>query len=279
MLSPSLPCRCDRAGRRAGLADAAGDHGGAVRRRRLARYPGTHSQPAPLRAPGPAGDHREYRRRRRHDRRRPRGEGGARRLPVRARQHRHPRPEPDALQESALQCRDRLRAGRADRRDADRAGRAQGFARRQSAGVHRLCEGEPGEDAIRLGRRGLHDPSRLRAAQCTAIGVNVTHIPYRGGGAGDAGPDRRPDRLLVPALRDCDPADPGQPGQGDRDPDQGALAGAAGPRNRARAGPRRFRRRDLERLLPAQGHARGDRAKAQRCDRRGDDHARRCRRG
>ena len=41
-------------------------------------------------------------RRRRHDRREPRRQGRARRLPVRARQRRHARAEPDALQEARL---------------------------------------------------------------------------------------------------------------------------------------------------------------------------------
>src|SRR5262245_13246046 len=64
-----------------------------------------------------------------------------------------------------LQCGDRLCTGRADRREPDCIGRSQGFARQQSAGVHRPCESEPGEDAIRLGRSGLLSPSRLCGAQ------------------------------------------------------------------------------------------------------------------
>ncbi len=55
----------------------------------------------------------------------------ARRLSVRARQCRHPRGQPDPVQESALQFRDRFRAGRADRRPVAGAGRAQGSAGRQ----------------------------------------------------------------------------------------------------------------------------------------------------
>src|SRR5262249_23197913 len=39
------------------------------------------------------------------------------------------------------------------------------FPRRQPAGVHRICQGERGEAAIRLGRRGLDHPSQLCAAQ------------------------------------------------------------------------------------------------------------------
>ena len=55
---------------------------------------------------------------RRHDRQRARGEGRARRLPVRARQYGHTRRQSDVLQNAALQRRDRLRAGHADRTDA-----------------------------------------------------------------------------------------------------------------------------------------------------------------
>ena len=53
---------------------------------------------------------------------------------------------------------DRFRAGRAGGRAAADAGRAQRLAGEQSAGVHRLREGQPGQDAIRLGRRRAPDP-------------------------------------------------------------------------------------------------------------------------
>ena len=152
--------------RRAELADAAGHHGGAVRRRRRGRCGGAHPGHAHVRAAGPPGGGRERRRRGRHGRRRARRQGAARRLCVRARPQRHPCGQPDALQKSALQRGDRLRAGRADRRAADHHDHAQRFPRRQSARVRRLCEGERNEDAVRLGRRRLGQPSRLPAAQC-----------------------------------------------------------------------------------------------------------------
>ena len=162
-------CRCAAlSGRAAGaeLAQPAGHHGGAVRGRRADGHGRSHPGAAPERAVGASGDHRERRRGRRHHRLHPRREGSARRLSVRARQCRHPRGQPDPVQEPALQLRDRFRAGRADRRPVAGAGRAQGFAGRHSAGVHRPCEGQPGQDAVRLGGRGLGDASRLRAAQC-----------------------------------------------------------------------------------------------------------------
>ena len=39
------------------------------------------------------------------------------------------------------------------------------------------------------------------------IGIDTTHVPYRGGGLIDTGFDRWPDRLHVPARRACDSAD------------------------------------------------------------------------
>ena len=101
---------------------------------------------------------RECRRRRRHGRLGACREGAARRL-----HHRdvHPRRchQPDALQEAALQSPDRPCAGGADRRPAGRADRPQRLSGQHPAGVHRPCEKEPGDAAVRLGRRGLDRPS------------------------------------------------------------------------------------------------------------------------
>ncbi len=108
---------------------------------------------------------RECRRRRRHDRLGARRQRDARRLSVRARHRRHPCPGPDALQEPALQRGDRFHAGHSDRQRSDRAGNAQGSAGQQFQGIRRLCQGEPGQDAVRLGRRRFGDASRLRAVE------------------------------------------------------------------------------------------------------------------
>ena len=186
-------------GRRPELADPAGDHGRSVRPRRRHRRVGTHRRPPARRDAGPAGGHRKRRRRRRHGGLGARGQGGARRLSVRARQpgRRH---QPDALQEPALQSHHRSGAGRADRRSADGAGRAQGPAGRRPQGVHRLRQEEPGRDAVRLGRRRLHRPCRLRAAQRQDGGQHRAHsLPRRR--SGDAGSDRRPHRLFLHAER------------------------------------------------------------------------------
>ena len=66
--------------------------------------------------------------------------------------------------------------------------------------VHRLREGEPGEDAVRLARLGLVEPPRLRAAHLRdrrhqGHAHPLSHRRRR------PGPDRRPDRLPVPDRR------------------------------------------------------------------------------
>jgi len=64
------------------------------------------------------------------------------------------------------------------------------------AGVHRLCQGERREAAIRLGRRGLHDPPQLRAAQYRG---RARHHPcaLSRRRTGDGGFDRRANPLHV----------------------------------------------------------------------------------
>ena len=122
----------------AGLADAAGDDGRAVRRRRAGRYHRADSGGAPERGSGPAGHHRERRRRRRHDRRRARRQGRARRLYRAALGQRRARHQPDALQEAALQRGDRLRARRPVLGFRARADRAQG-----PSGEHAAASSSP----------------------------------------------------------------------------------------------------------------------------------------
>ena len=58
---------------------------------------------------------------------------------------------------------------------------AQGFSGQQPAGIRCLVKGEPGQAAICLGGCRLRHASALRAFNA-ALGVNVTHIPYRGAG-------------------------------------------------------------------------------------------------
>ena len=68
-------------------------------------------------------------------------------------------------EESALQRRRRFRAGRADRRPVAGAGHAQGPARRQSAGVHRPRESEPGRRCSSA--RPAPARQRISAACCS----------------------------------------------------------------------------------------------------------------
>ena len=91
-----------------------------------------------------------------------------------------------------------------------------------SAGVHRPCEGQPGQDAVRLGGRGLGDASRLRAAQCGDRNRRDAHSLSRRR-AGDAGSDRRPDRLPLHRHADRDPADR-EPGRSRRSRSSRAAA-------------------------------------------------------
>ena len=152
--------------------------------------------------------------------------------------------------------RDRPGAGRADRRPADV------LVARKDLPVNTLPEfiahakTEPGHDAVRLGRRRLDRPSSTAPLLNAAIGVNITHVPYRGGG---------------PAMQDLiggridyfctltgtgGAADRGRHGQGDRRADARARADAAERPERVRAGLQGFRGLDLVRLLRAEGHAR-----------------------
>ena len=87
-------------------------HGGAFRRRQFVGHRGPYPGGRPFRGARAAGDHRECRRRRRHDRHRARGESGARRIPVRVRERRLHGDRSDDAQAAALQQRDRFHRGR-----------------------------------------------------------------------------------------------------------------------------------------------------------------------
>ena len=106
----------------------------------------------------------------------------ARRLQLRHRHRRHPRPGPDALQEAALQLADRFHPRGPDRAGADRADRAQGPAGEGLQGVRRLRQGEPERRCSSA--RPARAPPPISAACCSnyMIGVNITHVPYRGTG-------------------------------------------------------------------------------------------------
>ena len=155
---------CGR-GRRAGFSDPPAHARGPVRGRRRHRRDRPHPGPAHGRAARPERRRREHRRRRRDGGRRAGREGGARRLHVRDRQCGHPRLQPDALQEAALQCGDRLHADRARNRVATHPDHPQGSAGQQSARADRLHQGQPEQDAVRLGRSRLRHAPALRTVQ------------------------------------------------------------------------------------------------------------------
>ena len=73
---------------------------------------------------------------------------------------------------------------------------------------------------------GTHLPCELLNA---TIGVKVTHIPYKGAGSGDAGPDRRPHRLHVRHHPDRRGAGQG----GNREGHRGDVAAARADHRRA----------------------------------------------
>ena len=157
-----------RAGQSRRLSQPLDDHDHPVRRRRAdrrARAPGRRPHE---RNPAPKRHRREYQRRRRPDRLAARRQCDGRRLRIRARHRRHPCARPDAVSAPALQRGDRFHAGDPDRQCSAGAGGAQGFAGRQFQGIRRLHQGEPGEDAIRLGRHRLGDASGLPADELPA---------------------------------------------------------------------------------------------------------------
>ena len=168
---------------------------------------------------------------------------------------RHPRPGPDALQEAALQLADRLHPGRRciaqvpivliARKDLP----AKDFKEFVA-----YAQGQPGQDAVRLGRRRLGHASRLRAAQLHHR-LNITHMPYRG--TGPAMQDLPAGRIdyLCEIVTTAKPQIDGGTVKAHRDPRQQALAGAAGPADRGRAGHQGPRCLHLERALPAEEHA------------------------
>ena len=91
---------------------------------------------------------------------------------------------------------DRFRAGRRAGRERQVPGDAQGLPRQEPCRVHRLRQGEPEEDAIRLGRHRLGDARHLRAAQPRDRRRHHARALSRHR-PGAAGPDRRPHRLHV----------------------------------------------------------------------------------
>jgi tripartite-type tricarboxylate transporter receptor subunit TctC len=106
---------------------------------------------------------------------------------------------------------------------------------------------------LQYGSAGTGSTTHLACSLVNStIGVNVTHVPYRGSAPVERS-DRRADRLHVQQHRQRHAADQGRQGEGDRQPVRCALAADAGACDREGAGAEGLRDFDLERDLPAQG--------------------------
>ena len=127
---------------------------------------------------------------------------------------------------------------------------------------------------LQFGSAGAGTTTHLGCALLNAaIGVNVTHVPYRGGG---------------PAVNDliggqidymCSNIGGSLPliwqkGKGHRNAVARPLPADARIAHRARARIARLRRRDLERVFSSERRVSGGREKAQRCDKSGAGHSR-----
>ena len=103
----------------------------------------------------------------------------ARRLRACYRQCRHPRGQPDALQASALQRRDRLCAGRAGRRMPHVLLARKDLPATNLAEFHRLRQSKPAK--MQFGSPGAGSVDHLACALLNlSARIEVTHIPYRG---------------------------------------------------------------------------------------------------
>ncbi len=247
-LVPAGLRRCNHTRAGGGLAGAARHHGDPVCRWRTDGRARTCAGAAHGRHPRPAGRGGECRRRGRHRGIGARRAGCSRRLSASARQYRHACLQPDALQTSALQCGDRLRAGGAGCGRTVGADHAQRPAGGDAAGIRHLRQSQPRHDAIRVRRRGLGHPHHLRAAQ-HGDGHRDHARALSRQRAGDTGSHRRPRRFHVRRDLECAATDQGQGGEGDRHARRKPHHRAARSADRRRAGPHPVRRQRLERAL------------------------------
>ncbi len=161
--------RAARPCRRAGLSDPPGHHGDPVRGRRPDRRARPRGRGAHERNSRPAGGGRERRRRRRHDRlqarRRSRSRTAIRCVLGTVGTHAqgqtlYKKPLYNSVTDfTPVALLAEVPIVLTVRKDLP----AEGLQ-----GVRRLRQGKPGQDAVRLGRRGLGHASRLRAAQLRA---------------------------------------------------------------------------------------------------------------
>ena len=128
---------------------------------------------------------------------------------------------------------------------------------------------------LQFGSAGVGTMTHLGCALLNAtIGVNVTHVPYRGGGPASNDLIGGQIDYLCLNVRRCSPADRGQTGKGYRDAVAKPLAGHAGLAHCSRAGTRRLRRCELDCILSSERRAPRGREKAQRRNKSGAGHSR-----
>ena len=169
--------------RRARLSDACGAH----RRRLSARRADRHLRP-PDRAVAvgplaPAVHRRQPAGRRQHDRDRVRRRGAGGRLHAAAGQHLGG-DQQLLLSASQVRHHPRRRAGVRDLDRADRHGGQPGGAGEHGAGVHRLRQGQSGQDPDGLGRQRHDAASQRRAVQADGKGRPAARaLSWRGAGA------------------------------------------------------------------------------------------------
>ena len=120
---------------------------------------------------------------------------------------------------------------------------------------------------MQYGSAGAGSTTHLACSLLNArIGVEVTHVPYRG--SAPATNDLLGGQIdyVCGNLGAAIAPDQQQAGEGACAALEAALAADAGPADRARAGARRLRRDDLDGDLLAEGRAEGDRRQVERGD-------------
>jgi hypothetical protein len=123
---------------------------------------------------------------------------------------------------------------------------------------------------LQYGSAGVGSTTHLSCALLNAAaGINITHVPYRGGGP--AMVDLMASHSITCAQQCQRGAADQQDAKGDRDIGAQSFAAIAVACNRARAGPDKFRSSCVERFLHAQGHALSDRQEAQLRNDRSDE--------
>ena len=130
------------------------------------------------------------------------------------------------------------------------------------------------QDKMQFGSAGAGSATHLGCVLLNyIIGTNITHVPYPRHRPGDAGAAAGRIDFLCEIITTAKPQIDGGTVKALAIMTQGALAGAAQPADRGRAGHREARGLHLERDLPAEGRARRHRQEAQCRRRRGDEDA------